>query len=358
MTNENATILTGRFRTTRALSDNGTVVVYPGQLVAPTAVIAYRKAWTRHEAVSISSALGIDPLESVRSYLTIRDGEFISLGETIARREGRKVRTVIAKKSGRFLGLSGNKLIFEFAPVDREQSVAGFPGIVTDILPFRGARLETDGTLIRGVWGNGKFGQGILLAADADRDGGVLSPDSITVDFAGAVVFANTCYDKNALTKAAKVSTGGLIFGSLPADLLPVAEALPFPVILTDRIGGGKISSRIRLALSENIIKFAYLTAMTGRYGSPRKPEIIIPKDEYTPQKNNPGEPLKEGERVRIIDGFYGGEIAIVSQLIASDPDNAEFEQVVLLVDDETELTLPIQNVERIAFDDETDPFE
>ena len=37
---------------------------------------------------------------------------------------------------------------------------------------------------------------------------------------------------------------GGLILGSLPADLLPIAESLPIPVILTDRIGSGRMAKR------------------------------------------------------------------------------------------------------------------
>lgn len=353
MASSSEPIVSGVFRTARALAEDGTVVVYPGQMADPATLIAYRKVWTRHEALSISAALGIDNSENVRPYLTIRDGDFVSIGEEIAKREGRKTRTALAKKSGRFLGLSGNKLIFEFVPIDRERCVAGFPGVVTEIIPYRGARLETEGTLVRGVWGNGKFGQGILMAIDFNREDGALTPGTITLDFAGAIVFANSCRDPEALYRAVKVSMGGLILGSLPADLLPVAESLPIPVILSDRIGSGRMSSPIQLALGKNIIKFAYLTALTSRYGNPRKPEIIIPKDEYAPKKDSPAEPLEAGDTVRIIDGFYGGEIGVIRELIQPDARSAEFEQVRLSLDLETELILPIQNVERVRFPNE-----
>lgn len=352
MANVSDAIHQGTIRTARALSENGTVVAYPGQATDPSTVIAYRKVWTRHEALSLSDALGLSPGDPVRPCLTIKDGDFVSIGDTIAQREGRKTRTVLAKKSGRFLGLSANKLIFEFVPRDRERCIAGFPGIVTEILPYRGARLETEGTLVRGVWGNGKFGQGILMSVDFNREEGTLTNESITLDFAGAVVFANTCHDAKALQRAVKVSMGGLILGSLPADLLSIAESLPIPVILTDRIGSGRMATPAQLALGKNIIKFAYLTGLSSRYGNPRKPEIVIPKDEYTPQKSSAAEPLEIGDTVRIIDGFYGGEIGVISDLVNPDAKNAEFEQVRVRLDQDTELALPIHNVERVRLDD------
>lgn len=350
MANQNDLIVQGAIRTARALSEDGTVAVYPGQMTDPATLVAVRKVWMHHEAISISEDLGIDFRENIRPYLTIADGDFVSIGETIAKREGKKTRTVLAKKSGRFLGLSGNKLIFEFIPSDRERVLAGFPGLVAELIPNRGARLETEGTLVRGVWGNGKPGQGILMSVDLGKDEGTLTSETITTEFAGAIVFANSCSDIKALQRAVKVSMGGLILGSLPADLLGFAESLPIPIILTDRIGNGRMSTPVQQALGKNIIKFAYLTAASSRYGNPRKPEIIIPKDEYTPKAENPSEPLEIGDSVRILDGFYGGEIGVIRGFSNDDAKSADFEQVRVALEAETEIVLPIHNVERVQF--------
>lgn len=69
MASSSEPIVSGVFRTARALAEDGTVVVYPGQTADPATLIAYRKVWTRHEALSISAALGIDKNENVRPYL-------------------------------------------------------------------------------------------------------------------------------------------------------------------------------------------------------------------------------------------------------------------------------------------------
>ncbi len=289
MTNASAEVMSsGTVRCVRCLSEDGSVVVFKGQLTDPTTQIAFRKVWSRHFSLNLVAPLGIRADESVRDYLTIREGDFVSVGEEIARRGDRRVRSLTAKKSGRFLGISSNRLIFETDPYDIESVSAGFPGVVTDIIPNRGAYLETTGGFIQGIWGNGKIGQGILLSIDMDRDRGIFDLDSISMDLAGTVVFANTCLDPNVLKAAARMSPGGLIFGSLPSALLATAEKMPFPIIVTDWLGAGRLSDPVSLTLAENIIKFAYLYAAIPGSGLAGRPEIIIPQDEYIPEKKNP----------------------------------------------------------------------
>ncbi len=346
-------ISSGTVRCARLLSEDGTVVVFKGQMADPTTQIAFRKIWSRHFSLNILDALDLDPADNIREFLTIKEGDFVSVGEQIAKREGRRKLSVTAKASGRFLGISANRLIFESDPVDIESRVAGFPGVVTDIVNNRGAYLETSGSYIKGLWGNGKCGQGILLSIDMEKNNGIFDLDSISVDLAGAVVFANTCTDANVLKTAAKMTPGGLIFGSLPSYLLPVAVSLPFPIIVTDWIGTGKISNPVHLTLGENIIKFAYLYSDNNASGKLIRPEIIIPQDEYIPEKENPLNHLGIGSQVRIIEGFYGGELGIVVDILPGNDENSDNteiapDQVKICIDEETYVTLPKNNVEVI----------
>lgn len=350
MTNASSSVITaGDVRCVRMLSENGSVVVFKGQATDPATQIAFRKIWSKHTTLNLTRQLDLAPDDSVREYLMIDEGDFVSIGEPIARREGFRKQTVTAKISGRFLGIYANMLIFETDPIDLESCYAGFPGVVTEVIPGRGAVLETTGSYIQGIWGNGKIGQGILLSVDMTRNDGIFTLDSISMDLAGTVVFANTCMDPAVLKAAAKMNPGGLVFGSLPSSLLPVAKTMPFPIIITDWLGVGKISDPIHLALGENIIKFAYLYAAEPGSGYPFRPEIIIPQDEYVPESRNPLSTLAVGAQVRILEGFYGGELGIVTEIQpAAECSGGECDQVVISIDESTVVTLPVNNIEVI----------
>ena len=156
-------VFSGSVRLSRKLTRDGTVMVFPGQATDPTMQVAWRKTWRTHFSVNLYDALELPQGSSLQDYLLINEGDFVSVSEPIARRTDRKTRTLNALYSGRFLGESSGNLIFEADSEDLESVAAGFPGTVTDIIPNRGAVIETVGAYAAGVWGNNRIGQGILL---------------------------------------------------------------------------------------------------------------------------------------------------------------------------------------------------
>ena len=344
-------ITSGNIRCSRLLSEDGSVTVFPGQAVDPSTQIAYRKIWRKHFLMNATEMLGIAVDENIRDFLTIKEGEFVSAGEVIAKRGGKKNQVITASVSSRFLGLSSGSLIFETDPDDIENVIAGFPGVVTDVVPSRGAYLETIGSYLQGIWGNGKKGQGILLSMDMEK-GGIFGLDNISVDIAGAIVFANTCLDPEALRSSVKMSPGGLIFGSLSSSMLPVAMKMPFPIIVTDMIGVGRLNDPVHMVLGENIIRFAYLYSSSDGIQNSLKPEIIIPQEEYVPESENLLKKLKTGDQIRIIEGFHGGELGIVVELLPGMENDTEalsdIDRIKVCIDQNTEVVLPLSNVEMI----------
>lgn len=351
-------ISSGAVRCSRKLTRNGTVMVFPGQLTDPTMQIAWRKIWRTHFSINLYEALELRQGSSLQDYLLINEGDFVSVNEPIARRSDRKTRTLNALNSGRFLGLSSGNLIFEADAEDLETVCAGFPGTVTEIIPDRGAVIETNGAYTAGVWGNGRIGQGVLLTLPDIAKEGIFNTQSLSMAMAGSVVFANTCYDPEVLQATLRLSPGGLIFGSLPSALLPIAEELPFPVIVTDSIGGGRISEPVYNMLGENIIKCAYLYSAPARGHMPPTAEIIIPKEDFSGNRKSGLSEVSVGTRVRVLDGFYAGEIGYITELkpLEAGGDNETeqiSDQVVICIDADTNITLPVNNVE-ILQDDRT----
>ena len=352
MQTANAKIISsGAVRITRKLTRPGTVMVFPGQQTDPTMQIAWRKIWRTHFSINLYDALDLPKNSSVQDYLLINEGDFVSVNEPIAKRSDRKKRTLNALYSGRFLGTSSGNLIFETDSEDLETVAAGFPGTVTDIIPDRGAVIETIGAYASGIWGNNRIGQGILLTLTDIAKEGVFNTQSLSMAMAGSVVFANTCYDPEVLRSTVRLSPGGLIFGSLPSDLLPIAEELPFPVIVTDSIGTGRISGPIYNVLGENIIKCAYLYSAPGRGNMPPVAEIIIPQEDYTETTRGRLSEISVGSHVRILDGYYAGEIGYITELKPQEADSDDKtepigDRVVICIDADTYITLPINNVE------------
>ena len=80
-------------------------------------------------------------------------------------------------------------------------------------------------------------------------------------------------------------------------------------------IGAGRLSAPIYNLLGENIIKCAYLYSVPARGNIPALAEIIIPREEYTGNKNSGLAEVTIGSRVRILDGYYAGEIGYISVL-------------------------------------------
>ena len=344
-------ISSGTVRCSRKLTRNGTVMVFPGQFTDPTMVIAWRKTWRTHFSVNLYEALDLPQGSSLQDYLLINEGDFVSVNEPIAKRSDRKVRTLNALYSGRFLGASSGNLIFEADAENLETVEAGFPGTVAEIVPNRGAVIETIGAYAEGVWGNNRTGQGILLTLNDIAKDGVFDKKSLSMAMAGSVVFANTCYDPEVLQSTVRLSPGGLIFGSLPAALLPIAEELPFPVIVTDSIGVGRISDPVYNVLGENIIKCAYLYSAPARGNMERTAEIIIPQEDPVSEKSNLLAEVTVGSRVRILDGYYAGEIGFIIKLLpqesfAGGDTEPIGDQVQVCIDADTYITLPVNNIE------------
>lgn len=344
-------IASGAVRCPRSLTRNGTVIVSPGQKTDPTTMIARRIIRRKHFSINLYEALDLPRNAHLRDFILINEGDFVSVSETIARSSDRRPRTLTAKVSGRFLGLSSGNMIFETDEDYLESVSAGFPGTVTEIIPDRGAYVETKGAFIKGVWGNGKIGQGVLLTLDDIQHDGIFDVSALSMAMAGSVVYANTCLDADILAASVRLSPGGLIFGSLPSDLMQVAMDLPFPVIVTDMLGAGRLSDPVYDILGDNIIKCAYLYSAPARGIIPVTAEIIIPEEEYETVSRSLMTDVSVGSQVRILDGFYSGEVGFVTELLPQSESKtkdgeATDDRVRICVDADTEIVLPVSNVE------------
>jgi len=261
-------------RRTRLLPTPGRVLVNAGQKVAATDVIADARMNTQHMVLDIGRGLGM-PADQVDQYVTRKVGEEVNETDVIAGPVGVFPRTVRAPRSGRIVAIGGGQVLLELGSAPFEL-IAGLSGTVTDLIPERGAVIETVGALVQGVWGNGKIDKGILTVVCHTPDE-ELSTSQLDVSMRGVVVLGGPCTSEEVLRTAADIPLRGLIIPSLSANLVSVAAELALPILLLEGFGKIPIDRSAYQVLSTNDKREVVVNAVPRDRRGGRRPEVIIP---------------------------------------------------------------------------------
>ena len=174
-------------------------------------------------------------------------------------------KTVKAPRDGKVVVTGGGQVLIEVGESHMELR-AGIPGSVVQLIPDRGAVIQTAGALVQGVWGNGRLDTGILTNL-AEQPDSVLTAGRLDVSLRGSVIIAGQCRDADTLQAAAELPVRGLILSSLFPSLLPLAREMRYPILLTDGFGSMPMNSAAYRLLTTNVKREATLNAeMFDRY--------------------------------------------------------------------------------------------
>jgi hypothetical protein len=213
---------------------------------------------------------------------------------------------------GVIVSIIGGQVMLELAssPI---QLLAGIPGTVVELLPERGAVIESDGALLQGVWGNNRVDAGLLisLARSADEE---IVRSRIDVSMRGAVILAGYCAQPEVFRAADELPLRGLILGSMSADLIPVANKVVFPVILLEGFGRLPINATAFNLLTSNEKRDTTLNAANWNSFTGERPEVVIP----LPANGEIGAEtdfFKAGQTVRIQGAPYQGIVGVLEQV-------------------------------------------
>ena len=261
-------------RRERALPVPGRVLVRQGQKVEPRDVIAEAALIPEHLLLNVSSSLGVSAKQA-HALIQREVGDEIAEGDLIAGPIGITRRVLRAPVSGRISIIRQGKILLEVETTPYELR-AGTTGVITDLISDRGAVIETVGALVQGVWGNGHMDFGLMQNMLAAPDGR-LSSDQIDVSLRGTVILGGYCDEPKALRSAADVPVKGLILSSMSAALIPLAEKMPYPVIVLRGFGFRPLDSASFNLLTTNQNREVALNAIAFDRFSGSRPEIVIP---------------------------------------------------------------------------------
>ncbi len=312
-----------KIRQTRLLPHPGEIIAKMGQTVKPFQTIARTLLKSDFHILPVAEELGVTP-EALPEFLQVAVGQTIDEGELIAEQKrllGRQ--RVTSPREGVVVEISNGRVVLQ-QRTDWYELRAMMAGNVVNFIPDQGVVLETSGSLIQGVWGNGQEGFGairnVATAPNFSLTAGHIDDnDSENVLVAGRIDRLDT------LTQAEFVGVRGIIVGSMSAELCRASQSLSYPVILTEGVGRQTMSLPIFALLQEMAQKSA---SLFGRYQAEegQRPEIVIAQP-ATVGVEVPKliRSVKVGQKVRILRAPYAsqvGEVVKLYQLAQNTPVN------------------------------------
>ncbi len=297
------------------LPQNSVPKVMVGQTVKATENLAVAEVARDHRIIDLAEALDLRP-DRVDAYLVKREGDMIDEGDVLAlRRKFLRRRRVYSPLTGQVVRIDNGQMLLEGqrTRIEVESSV---PGRVIEVEPQEYVIIETTGAAIQVAWGYGNLTWGTLKVLDTlplpDTDA-----ERFTIDHRGAILAIGSPLTAAFLKGAIAIRVNGLIASSMHASLMPMLEGVEFPIALTQGFGQMPMSERILSLL--NTYNGREIAVDMGRSGDwrERRPEIIIPlasqQSKPTPDETTAGTPIAKGQKVRVLQVPYLGEIGTVT---------------------------------------------
>ena len=297
-------------RRVRQLPFPGEVLVEQGQSVHPEDRIAEAELPDEIYTLDITRGLGIDPSEVVSCL--VRDlGEELAQDDVLAECEGTLARLVRVPLAGKLLAC-WDGVAFIAAGKRKVTVRAEMIGVVSTILPARGAILATQGSLIQGVWGNGSVGAGVLRSQTSELEKAI-TPEELKEIDEGQVIAVGFCSNQALLDRMVEKKPTGLILGSLRPDLMSFVAALSFPVILLGGFGELPPDHHTFQLLREKSGDVVCLNACQPDHLDGIWPEVMVPSSLGDPQSTWPFQAeIKLGQRVQVLSGAERGGVYTV----------------------------------------------
>ncbi|MDP2383535.1 MAG: hypothetical protein Q8N00_12095 [Nitrospirota bacterium] len=356
-------------RRRRLLSLPGTVLVAAGETVRANQPVARAELPGKVYPLNLANQLGVAP-DEINEYLIKKAGDPVNKGEILAENKPliKWFKTeVLSPITGVVESLStvtGQVLLRE---PPRVLELLGYvDGLIVEVIPQQGVFVETDCSLVQGIFGIGGETRGEIVIAVTSPDD-VLTPRHLTPAMKGKVVVGGSFISSEALTRAKEVGVAGLVIGGIhDKDLrallgydLGVAitgtEQVGFTLILTEGFGTIPMADKTFNLLSAHAGQEASISGATQIRAGVIRPEIIIPKSGSAGRRGAVTMPEREGirigDQVRIIrDPLFGkiGEVASLPPDLQKIPTESEVRVMEVRFADGSRVMIPRTNIELI----------
>lgn len=301
----------------------GHITVKMEDEVTARKIVAQGNAPQEFRIIDIVQLMGLDPSDNhkIAAMIRVGQGETVAAGDLLIepRNRRQKKRGPRAPANGVVSLIDNGRIILQ---IDPEPVVvyARVPGVILAPLGEdgeRGVQIRTQGALIQGAWGNGRFA---FAPYNMEPTAGLISlrqHESLLESIKGRVYVLERPITPTDLRVVVEKELGGLVAPSMPFYLRETAMMLKVPIILTEGFGQRKPTARAYEILREfeRQREGAFDATMPERWQRGR-PEIVLPAGlVQPPPPPNLQNPLRVGATVRLrrepYDGLIGQVVAL-----------------------------------------------
>jgi hypothetical protein len=361
-------------RIERRLPHPGEVLVRAGQRVEPDEVIARAYLPGTPQIVNLARALMIAP--SLVERAMVREvGNKVGQGEVLARTGRIGGRVCLAPVSGIIVAVDSETGYVTIAPDPLTYEMqATVRGLVMEVTPGQGVRIETPAAQVYGAFGLGQERSGVLQLLVTDPSEPIL-PEKVDARSANAIIIGGSGITAAALRRAVQKEVYGVIVGGIDeAELraflgwasvgnwrpgngtwqLPAAglgQSFDLTLVVTEGFGTRPMSSPLFELLAQHDRKEALIEGVTRLRGPMQRPRVVIPLSSRTAgiDLEPPRPALRPGATVRLLDSQHLGQVGRV-RFVSSAPrrlaSRVRAPAVEALLEDGSTLLLPRAAVE------------
>ena len=320
-------------RKERRLPLKGEVVVQKGQKVGGEVVVAHTSLPGNVTTVNVAGLLGV-PAEDIKMMMSKKINDPVKKDEPIAQSKGfmglfkSVVKSPIDGTIESASEITGQVILREAPkPV---QVLAYIDSVVSDIFPDEGVVVETEASLIQGIFGVGGETRGIIFPV-AKNPNDPLTANDIPDDCKGKILIGGSIVDEPALVKARTAGAKGVVVGGIEDSTLKkflgydigVAitghEKCGISVMVTEGFGKMRMAEHTFKLINSLAGKMASMNGATQIRAGVIRPELIVPYDKKDVGKTEVGKKLEGGlvigSLVRIIREPNFGMIGKVAGL-------------------------------------------
>ena len=300
-------------RRERLMPAGGRIITRRGQQVNPIDVVAESIFRPEHLLLDIGRGLGLAPKEADH-YIQRRAGDEVGEGDVIAGPVGIARRVVRTPKSGTVVVAGGGQVLLELEGEFCELK-AGYSGVVADIVGDRGVVIESAGSLIQGVWGNGKINFGLLNILSHTPDELVTS-GMMDISLRGSVVMGCCCEDEKVIISGEDMTIRGMILASMDSALVPAALNASYPIVLIEGFGRLSMNQDAFEILKSGALREVSVNAEPWSRIADTRPEVVISLPEgVNPAALVDSAPFAISQTVRVVSPPYKSLVGALTTL-------------------------------------------
>jgi hypothetical protein len=321
-----------------------------GQKVNTDDVIAEAVIPTHHELVDVVRLLGLSNHKTAETLIQRKIGETLAEQDIIAETGGLFSRVIRTSVPGKIISIREGQVLIE-TETRKFEVLARYAGVIGEIIPNRGAVINTTGSVIQGAWGNGKFATGPLICK-AETPSSVLTSVDLGITARGSIIASASCIEEKLFDLAAQLPIAGLLLGSMPAALIEKALAQSYPIMLIEGFGKSGMNSAAFKYLSMYNNHEITLNAGIDRETTGQQPEALISAS-IENEIGRGQSRVTSGQAIRVHSAPFLGQSGTIEKVLPGLtllPNGLRVCAASVIMDNKERKTIPVNNLDGIGF--------